>query len=453
MIGVELKTFKAKFSSNNVAKGASFTLIVRVYGAILAYLTQLYLARAMGAEQLGIFVFAWTWLSFITFLTPLGFNLSLVRFLASFSAKLQWTDAKAVIRLGYKATLITSISIAILGLCFLWVTGDLTQPYKIALAIAFFSIPVVALVNLQAGIARGFNWIYQVGTPIFAIRPSLFLLMILYISTLNYPIHSTWAISSMCIACLLTWLFQYWRYRRSLNSEISNAKHYKSRNTRQWVLASLPMVLVVSFEQLLANTDIVMLGMLDSPEATGIYNIAVRIVGIALLIFYSVSMFAAPRIAELYSQDKISELIEFSRNMRLAVALPTITGLIILALIGVPLLKMFGLEFTNAYHPLLILCFAIGARALAGPVDNLLTMTGQQNALARVLGVVALVNILINSVLIPLYGMIGAACATTISVLIELTWVSILAGRHIGFWPWLLIPNIEPSHVSANRKS
>jgi O-antigen/teichoic acid export membrane protein len=439
MIGAVLRNIKIKFS-NNVAKGASFTLVVRVYGAALAYLTQLYLARAMGAEQLGIFVFAWTWLSFITFLTPLGFNISLVRFLASFSGSFQWTQAKAVIKLGYTATLLASVYVAMIGIYFIWITGDLTQPYTTALTIAFISIPVVALVNLQSGIARGFNWIYQVGTPGFAIRPTLFLLMILGISTQRFPIHSTWAISSMCLACLLTWIFQYWRYRVSLNPKIAKANKINSKNRRHWLTVSFPMVLVVSFEQLLSNTDIVMLGILESPEATGIYNIAVRIVGIALFVFYAVSMFAAPRIAELYSQNKIAELIRFSRKVRFAVALPTITGLIILVYISIPLLNMFGSEFTKAYYPLTILCFAVGARALAGPVDNLLTMTGQQNALAKVLGTVALLNLLANYILIPKYGMIGAAYATTASILTELTLVSILAGRHIGFLPWLIRP-------------
>jgi O-antigen/teichoic acid export membrane protein len=67
-------------------------------------------------------------------------------------------------------------------------------------------------------------------------------------------------------------------------------------------------------------------------------------------------------------------------------------------------------------------------------------MTGQQNALAKVLGTVALLNLVANYILIPKYGMIGAAYATTASILTELTLVSILAGRHIGFLPWLIRP-------------
>lgn len=444
MIAAGYQLLKTQFSGSNVAKGASFTLVVRIYGAALAYLTQLYLARSMGAEQLGIFVFAWTWLSIIAFLTPVGFDTALVRFLASFAGNHQWNNARGVIRLGYVSTLMTSFAAAFLGVACVWVTGEFTQPYKNALVIALAFVPVLALVNLQEGIARGFRWIYQVSMPSFALRPTLFLLFILGIAAIGYPVQSTWAIGAMSLSCLLTWFFQYWLYRQSLRPEIAKATGCK--NTKYWLFSALPMVLVVSFEQLLANTDIVMLGILEGPTSTGIYNIAVRIVGIALFIFFAVSAFAAPKIAELYSQNKTPELIQFSSKVRLAVAAPTIIGLIGLAIVGLPLLDMFGPEFTDAYYPMLVLCLAVGARALAGPVDNLLTMTGQQKELAKVLGTVALLNLGANAILIPLFGMIGAACATTTSIVTELAWVSILAGRHVGFRPWLLIPKANTQH-------
>ncbi len=437
MIVTGYQLLKSRFTRSNVAKGASFAFIVRVYGAALAYLIQLYLARSMGAEQLGIFVFAWTWMSIISFLTPLGFDTSLVRFLASYSGKKEWKKARGVINLGYSFTLMTSFVAAMIGISFILFTGDLTQPYKNALYIAIASIPVMAMVNLHEGIARGFRWIYQVSMPSFALRPSLFLLLILGVVSIGIPVHSTWVMGAMSSACLLTWGYQYWRYRQILQPEIAHATSHK--NTGYWLLTSLPMVLVVSFEQLLANTDIIMLGILESPEATGIYNIAVRIVGITLFVFFAVSAFAGPKIAELYSQNKTAELIQFSNKVRLATALPTLIGLLVLGYIGVPLLNVFGPEFTAAYYPMMVLCIAVVARVIAGPVDNLLIMTGQQNQLAKVLGMVALFNLIANSVLIPIYGTMGAACATTASIVIELAWVSILAGRHIGFRPWLLI--------------
>lgn len=440
MLTASYQSAKTRFRESNIAKGASFTLAMRIYGAALAYVIQLYLARTMGAEQLGIFVFAWTWLSVIAFLAPLGFDTALVRFLAHFTGQGEWAQAKGVLRLGYIATLACAITVAAVGLAFIGLTGELTEPYKLALTIAMVSLPVIALITLQEGIARGFNWVYQVSLPNFALRPTFFLILLFVITALGYPVNSASAISAMSGACLLTWCYQYWRYRRSLRSEIGTA--VGTVKTRQWLFIALPMVFVVSFEQLLANTDIVMLGILEDPSTTGIYNIAVRIAGIALFIFFAVSAFSAPRIAELYHQNRIEELVRFARVIRLAIALPTIGGIVLLSATGMPLLHMFGAEFTSAYYPMLILCVAVAARSLAGPVDNLMTMTGQQNKLAQVLGTVAVLNFAANSILIPLYGATGAAIATSTSLITELSWVSVLAGRHIGFRPWLLTPRI-----------
>jgi O-antigen/teichoic acid export membrane protein len=213
-----------------------------------------------------------------------------------------------------------------------------------------------------------------------------------------------------------------------------------SANTRVWLFSAMPMVLVVSFEQLLANTDVLMLGVLEGPAETGVYHVGVRIVGIALFVFFAVSAFAAPRIAELHSKNAIDELIVFAGKVRLAVALPTMLGLAILALIGQWLLGLFGAQFADAYYPMMMLSIAVAARALAGPVDNLMTMTGKQNQLARVLGIVAILNLVANALLIPRFGILGAAMATSGSIVTEMIWVSILAGRHIGFRPWLLRP-------------
>jgi O-antigen/teichoic acid export membrane protein len=433
-----LQSLSRQVRGSRVAQGAAFTLSIRIYGAALAFITQLYLARTMGAEQLGIFVFGWTWLSIAAFLAPAGFDTALVRFLASFQSSRKWDDARGIVRLAYTCTLAAAVTTAALGLLVVHLAGERTAPYTTALVIALATVPVLALVNLHEGIARGFRWIYQVSLPSFALRPTLFLLGVLALAAFGIDASGTRVLAAMTLACVLTLAFQVLRYRASVHPGFASAQ--ASSNTRVWLFNALPMVLVVSFEQLLANTDILMLGVLEGPADTGIYHIAVRIAGIALFVFFAVSAFAAPRIAELHSRNETVELVAFAAKVRLAIGLPTVLGLAVLAFAGPQLLTLFGDQFRDAYYPMMVLCIAVAARALAGPVDNLLTMTGKQNQLARVLAVVALLNLAANALLIPRFGIRGAAFATSGSIVTEMIWVSILAGRHIGFTPWLLRP-------------
>jgi O-antigen/teichoic acid export membrane protein len=438
MLQTRLRSLTRQVRGSHVARGAAITLTVHVYGAALAFATQLYLAREMGAEQLGIFVFALTWLSITAFLAPAGFDTALVRFLASFASNNQWNEARGIVRLAYVCTLSAAVVAAAIGLLGISVSGVRTEPYTTALVIALVTVPFLAMINLHEGIARGFRWIYQVSLPSYALRPTLFLVCILALVATGIDVHSTWVMLSMALACALTLLFQVLRYRASLSRAYVAAT--ASANTRVWLFNALPMVLVVSFEQLMANTDILMLGVMQGPTDTGVYHIAVRTVGIALFVFFAVSAFAAPRIAELHGKNATDELIVFAAKVRLAIALPTLLGLALLALTGEWLLGLFGTQFVDAYYPMLMLSIAVAARALAGPVDNLLTMTGKQKELARVLGLVAIMNLVANAVLIPQFGILGAAVATSGSIVTEMIWVSILAGRHIGFRPWLLCP-------------
>jgi O-antigen/teichoic acid export membrane protein len=67
-----------------------------------------------------------------------------------------------------------------------------------------------------------------------------------------------------------------------------------------------------------------------------------------------------------------------------------------------------------------------------GPVSYLTTLTGYQNLTARVFGVCALLNIMLNIVLIPHWGMVGAAITTTATTTVWNVWLYLLVKKHLG---------------------
>lgn len=423
--------FADRVRRSDVARGALSSLSVRIYGAAIAYLTQLYLARSIGAEQLGVYVFAWTWLSVLAFLTPLGFETSLVRYIASYTAEERWGELRGVLAFGARVTLFTSLAVTLVGCSFVYWGGSSASPYGWALCVAFCCVPILAFVNLHEGIAKGFTWIWQVSLPNYGIRPSLFLIFsILAISMLKFATGVA-IVAAMLLACVCTLIVQFSRYRKLLPAPLRSVN--KIYATRDWIRVSIPMLLVVSFELMLANTDIIMLGLIDGPVETGVYSIAVRTSGVLLFIFFAVSAFAAPKIARFKTQHQIEELLAFSRKVRFWTFMPTLLGIALLALFGRYILAFFGADFAHAYTPMMILSLGIALRTLAGPVDNLMSMTGKQDQLAMAMAGVMMLNIVANWLLIPKFGMQGASMATVGSVVVELLIVSMMASRHIGY--------------------
>lgn len=443
MIAKALQDLLHQFGRSNVAKGASYTLLIRVFGAALAYLIQLLLARELGPSELGRFIYALTILSFVSFLTPLGFDTALVRYLAMYSADENWPLLKGILRFGFFAALGSSLLVSLVGISLILTSGDMTEPYRQVLLIACIGLPVAALINIQEGIALGLGWRYLVGMPTFALRPGLFVVGLLLVFSLSVSLDAERTMLILIGSMALTLMVQTTYYLKRRPNSISQCQ--QSFRAREWLFTALPMILIVASEHVLAATDIVMLGILDTPAATGIYNIAAKMPALSLLLFFAMSAFAGPRIAQLHNDGNTAGLIRFSRRVRFFVAVPTAFIMLILILAGPAILRFFGPDFEQGYIPMLILAIGVLARTLAGPVDNLLVMTGQQNNLAVILGIAAVINLITNSLLIPAYGAMGAAIATTSSVLFELIWVSIIAGKHIGFIPWLLI-NKESSN-------
>ena len=80
---------------------------------------------------------------------------------------------------------------------------------------------------------------------------------------------------------------------------------------------------------------------------------------------------------------------------------------------------LFGGEFAPAYFPFLILAGTQIAVIGFGQVDTLLAMSGQEQKLNGVLWQTALLNVLLNAALIPFFAGIGAAIATSVSMLVR----------------------------------
>jgi O-antigen/teichoic acid export membrane protein len=166
----------------------------------------------------------------------------------------------------------------------------------------------------------------------------------------------------------------------------------------------------------LSISDRVMLGMLGTSRDVGIYNIAFLVSNFLMLVFMGFNASFAPIISELYHSGKRQELRSLYSSLTRGIIIIVTPALCWLVGFGDDLLRVFGQEFVAGYVALIALCVGVSIRCAIGSVGTLLVMSGHPRYNAVNTVVVTALNIALNWVLIPRYGLAGAAIATAISI-------------------------------------
>ena len=166
------------------------------------------------------------------------------------------------------------------------------------------------------------------------------------------------------------------------------------------------------------NTDVIMIGMMMDTSQAGIYSAAARLSSLVAVSLGFVNMAISPYIVEYFINERRVELQNFiSMSVRI-VALFAVPIFLLLMIFGKPALGLFGEEFKNGYLSMVILIVGQLVNALSGSVGYIMVMTGKQKQASIVFAISAALNIIMNLILIPFFGIAGAAVATAVSLIL-----------------------------------
>lgn len=398
-----------------LAKAVAGTFGLQIANAGCGYLSTLLLARFLGAAGYGAYAYAIAWVNLLTIPALLGLQGLITREVSVYQSKEQWGLAKGLLIWANKIVFLTSLTLALLFALAVWrVTPDSKPQMLTVLWIAIIALPLGALTRLRQPTMQALNRIVLGQLPELLIRP-LLLIILLGGSYLVFGSEFTpsWAIGLYVVANGVAFLIGSRLLQRSLPPIYKKvAAEYKPRI---WIKSALPMLLVGGMYIINNKTDVVMLGVMKEQSEVGIYTIATQGAGLISFVLIAFNTSLAPTFASLYSQGNLSKLqkiVTKSARMVLLAALPIGLGLIIF---GAYFLSLFGSEFVQGKGVLVILIIGQLANAATGSVALLLTMTKHERDVAIGVTTSALLNILLNAILIPSSGAEGAALATTIS--------------------------------------
>ncbi|HEY4343588.1 MAG TPA: flippase [Parvibaculum sp.] len=415
----------------HVINGAAMVMGIRIAGAAITLLSQVLLARWMGAFEYGIFAYVWVWVIILGILAPMGFGTSTLRFVPDYRVNEKWRRLSGILEASWRMVAIFGVIATALGLAVLAVFHNQIAPYYLLpLAVALVCVPAFALTDTLEGTARAFGWVNLAYLPAYIVRPLAIVVIGGIIYLVMGELTGLAAVIGALIAAVLTLGGQRLLLNRRIAQTIPKAKPF--RHTKYWIMASMPLVLTEGLYLALLNCDIVLLGAYVDPDHVGVYFAATRIVNLITFIYFAVAALAVPKFAELHAKDDRAGLQAFVHDIIQWIFWPTLAAAAFILLFGNIALGLFGQDFSAGYPLLAILMLGFIARASTGPIEYLLNMTGNQNVTAGAYGGAAVLNILLNLIFIPRFGLEGAAGSTAISLIFASVWLFIAVRRRLG---------------------
>ncbi len=416
----------------SLLRGAGVALLLQGGGLGVTYLLHLLLARSMGPGEYGAYVYVVTWAATLAIPVGLGLPTAAVRLVAERLASGAWAELRGFLRRSWQLTALVGTAVAAaVALTIVALAPRLDAGLRAPALWGVWLIPLLALLSLQAGASRGAGGVVVALAPDRVARPLLLLTGALVAANAGglsavTMVRITLGVLAVLVAAQLAG-FVRTVPRQAVRGEAAYA-------TAGWLRIALPMMFTSAFLVLQNQSDILLIGLFLDRTEVGLYNAASKTAALVSLSLVAVTTIAAPTFAAAHATGGRGDLQRAAARAAHLGFWPALAAAVGLLAFGGPLLRLFGASFVAARLPLTVLVGGQLVNAAAGPVGYLLAMTGYQDDNARVFAVSALLNLGLNALLIPAFGLVGAATATALTMVLWNVWLHALTVRRLGVW-------------------
>lgn len=384
----------------SMVRSAGATAGLKVGATAIAFGASLIYARALGPHGYGLYAYVIAWATVLGIPAALGLPAYLVREGARMPAGLRWMR-----RWGDKRMLASGLVAAILMAC-AWFIPQAAGARWLFVVAAFLPL-LNSLVSLRAALLRAKGWVARSQWPSMVAAPALMLAAIAALWFIRGRLYPIDLVGALLGAALLRLVINDLQLRKAASGP------HTAPEPSVRLRAALPFMWVGGLYLLNSRIDLIMLGAINGAHDAGIYAVATRAAALVPFIAAAANMVLAPRIARLYHAGDHTLLQRMITSAARRVLIASLPLALLLMIAAWWLLDwLYGAAFTPAARPLQILAAAQLAVLLFGSVGTILNMADQERKSMVGLAIAVVLNIVLNAILIPRLGPMGAAIAT-----------------------------------------
>lgn len=428
--------------ANKAVKGTLTILFISFLAALLGYLVRLVLARGLSKDDYGLFYAVFSFFAFLIIFKDLGLNQTLTKFVSDFLHKKDYSGMKSVIASVFAIQFTISTLIAIIAIIF----SD-------QLALHFFHIPSASIVikflavmfmlmpleNVFTYSFQAFQKMnYYAGIGLFRML-FLFGLIALFIKmgfgiiapSLSY-IFVYLIVPMICVPFFLRLFPGFFKVKLNITPELVKAL----------IKFGLPVITSMFGFMIMGYTDTLMLTYFKGVKDVALYQVASPTASLSLYLSYALAAVFLPLSAELWikgHKEKLKQAMELLYKYTFIVVIPIAFILLMFPKLIIKIL--FGAAYTDASIAMQILAVGAIFYTIGNINGTVLAGIGKPGENTRIILFAALFNLIINSIFIPRYGILGAAGTTCASWFIVFAFTSFKVYRHIGavspVWGWV----------------
>lgn len=414
-------SYELSESLQKLTKGTGLVFIGQIVTLFCSFIGVALIARHWTESEIGVYTLAFTVIDILMVITTLGLAQGIVRSIAHSFGKNEIKKIPDFIATSIFYTFITGV---ILGLLLFFLSDEIAQNIfhepSIILPLKIFAIliPLSPLINVIVCIFRGFDQIKPTVYFTYIFRSMLFPIFVGIIIIFNLSFINIFY--AQVISTIITLVFCIIYFVRKMSSWLSfTRRSITSPFSKELIIFSLPLVGTAVLGFIFSTTDKLMLGGFKGAADVGLYSVAISLapfisfpLGILVIVF-------VPIFSGLYAKGLLEEMRRNYSILTKWICSASLPIFITLFLFPGPALNvLFGSEYVPAALTLRILALAYITNNFTGPCNATLLALGKTRFILIVTLVCAILNIIFNILLIPHYGLIGAAIATGISIVI-----------------------------------